>query len=226
MGKNPEILRNRILFTSKYLKKQSMCYYVLDYLRYGEPDNPDFILTLKNTYNDEALRNLEEAKEQVKDILTKWTPAVMRKAELASCTMVCVPRAKEQHTYADTQLYLLEGVSEAAQLLRRHGVTDGAKAIERVKNTKTTHLRAETMRKTATGNQEANTGDAPYPGITKDTCEIDTALIRGKNILLVDDIYTGGVNVDEDCIQALYDAGAAKVVLFTLSCTTPRKENA
>ncbi len=47
----------------------------------------------------------------------------------------------------------------------------------------------------------------PYKGITKDTCEINKSLIFGKDIVLVDDIYTEGVFVAEDCIQTLFDFG-------------------
>ncbi len=43
----------------------------------------------------------------------------------------------------------------------------------------------------------------PYVGITKDTCQIDVFVIKNKDIILVDDIYTEGVYVAEDCIQTL-----------------------
>ena len=46
-----------------------------------------------------------------------------------------------------------------------------------------------------------NDGREPYPGITAETCEISPD-IGGENILLVDDIYTPGVNVDEDASKA------------------------
>lgn len=224
MGINPENLRVRNLRTNEFLHRAAACYYVLDYLRHGHPDNPEFILTLKNTYNNKGRWELERAKQQVRDILVRWTPSVMKSSALSSCTMVCVPRAKRLDTYTEQQLYLLGGVSEAARLLRKYNVSDGTSAIVRVADTKTTHLKDSTPRVTAGGGRELNTGDAPYPGITEATCSIDDAYIREKNVLLVDDIYTGGVNVDEDCIQALYHAGAANVVLFTLACTVPREE--
>lgn len=224
MMSNPENLRTRTLWTNEYLKIRSTCYYVLDYLRAGEPDNPQFILDLKNTYNNKRAYVLEQAKTTARNLIVNWAPQVMADAGLSSCTMVCAPRAKAFHTYTEQQMYLLKAVSEAAQALSGRGVTDGTSAIRRITNTKTTHLKDTTTRVTADGREEANDGDAPYPGITKKTCQINAGLIQGKNILLIDDIYTGWVNIDEDCIQALYDAGAARVVLFTLSCTTPRKE--
>lgn len=53
----------------------------------------------------------------------------------------------------------------------------------------------------------------PYKGITAKTCEIKERLIKDKNILLVDDIYTEGVNVAEDCLQTLLDFGAKSVII-------------
>lgn len=226
MMSNPENLRLRELWPGDFLKRNSVCFYVLDYLRHDDPDNPQFILDLKNTFDNESIQTLKAAKETAKDIIVRWAPEVMRRMNLRTCTMVCIPRAKAFDSYTDTQMYLLKAVSEAAQALSDRGVTDGTGAIRRVVSTKTTHLPDRTERVTAGGGREANTGDKPYPGITKRTCQIDAAQIRGREILLVDDIYTGGVYIDEDCIQALYDAGAARVVLFTLSRTTPRKETA
>ena len=43
--------------------------------------------------------------------------------------------------------------------------------------------------------------DMPYVGITKDTCQIDETKIVGKDIILVDDIYTESVFVAEDWVQ-------------------------
>ncbi len=79
----------------------------------------------------------------------------------------------------------------------------------RVKDTKTTH----------NWRLENNTGDNPYKGITKDTCRVDLSKIKGQNIILVDDIYTEGVNVIEDCIQNLFDLGAKSVILYVTAKT-------
>lgn len=221
---NPENLRLRKLRACEYLNRDANCFYVLDYLRYGNPDNPQFILDLKNTYNSVSLPVLQAAKQTARDIIVRWTPEIMRRMNLSACSMVCVPRSKAFDTYTPNQMFLLCAVHEAAQLLAGHGVTNAAAAIRRTVSTRTTHLRADTERVMPGGRRERNTGDAPYPGITWRTCLIDPAAVRGRTVLLVDDIYTGGVHIDEDCIQALYNAGAENVVLFALSCTTPRKE--
>ena len=90
-----------------------------------------------------------------------------------------------------------------------------------LKCTKTTHLKnvKDLTWVNIEGLNEQNDGMEPYPGITNDTCIIETDLIKGKNIILVDDIYTKNVNIDEDCIQALYDAGAKKVVFYAIAKT-------
>lgn len=41
----------------------------------------------------------------------------------------------------------------------------------------------------------------------------------GKNIILIDDIYTECKGIDEDCIQFLLDYGARNVILYTLGMT-------
>lgn len=66
---------------------------------------------------------------------------------------------------------------------------------------------------------ENNTGDMPYPGITKDTCEICKSNIANKDIILVDDIYTEGVNTIEDCLQTLLELGAKSVILYVIAKT-------
>ena len=88
-------------------------------------------------------------------------------------------------------------------------IENGTDVITRTKDTKTTH----------DWRLENNTGDMPYKGITAKTCEIKARAIKEKNILLVDDIYTEGVNVAEDCIQTLLDFGAKSVTLYVIART-------
>ncbi len=87
---------------------------------------------------------------------------------------------------------------------------DGVQYIKRVKETQTTHLAHSRTLK--------NNGPAPYHGITKDTCVLNGD-INDEYIILVDDIFTPGVFVDEDCIQYLYDNGARDVLLYVLGLT-------
>lgn len=217
---NPIELRYRLLMPNSFLKKPTYCYYVLDYLGYHNEGNPDFLLIFKNTFGEKTPKQLYDAKEELINILRKHIPVVMEKTDLPSCVMIPVPRAKALNTYTHSQLFFQVGVSEAARSIV--SVTDGQNIIVRHTSTKTTHLNSFVQRVTADGKKEENTGDEPYPGITKDTCRIDSRAVSGKDIILVDDIYTFGVNIDEDCIQALYDVGARSVVLFAVSNTVQK----
>ncbi|MCB0541814.1 MAG: amidophosphoribosyltransferase, partial [Bacteroidetes bacterium] len=86
------------------------------------------------------------------------------------------------------------------------GFIDGSEYIKRVKDTKTTHR----ARSGHGGN-----GDMPYPSITLDTCSFSLN-VKGKDILLIDDLYTNSVNIDEDAIQALFDKGANSVIFYSI----------
>jgi len=55
----------------------------------------------------------------------------------------------------------------------------------------------------------------PYAGITQKTCTLNKN-IKDKDILLIDDIYTADVNIDEDAIQALMDKGAKSVTFYAV----------
>ena len=63
-----------------------------------------------------------------------------------------------------------------------------------------------------------NDGDLPYVGITNATCNISDS-VNGKDILLIDDIYTKTVNIDEDAIQALLNKGAKSVAFYAIGNT-------
>ena len=64
-----------------------------------------------------------------------------------------------------------------------------------------------------------NTGSEPYPGITKDTCDIQNASIKGRTVILIDDIYTKQLMLTKIAFKALYDAGAARVVFYAVAYT-------
>jgi len=81
-------------------------------------------------------------------------------------------------------------------------------------NTRTTHLRKPIP-------NYNNDGPDPYPRITRDTCDISTEVLD-KSILLIDDVYTPGVNVDEDTINALLDAGVRSVTFYAVGYTVPK----
>lgn len=194
---------------NRYLEMEITGYFHQYYTGYRQQDNPDFLNTLKNTFNTESRRNLIDARENVINILMHDISEIIRENNMPNCMCVCIPRAKALETYANSQLMFKEAVSVAANNL--HGVIDGTDCIRRVVNTLTTHLRnAATI---------PNDGEEPYSGITVATCEIDTNRIMNQNIILIDDIYTRNVNIDEDCIQALLNNGARNVIFYSIGHT-------
>ena len=50
-------------------------------------------------------------------------------------------------------------------------------------------------------------------------CVISNDIIKGKNILLIDDIYTTGATANE-CSKVLKKAGANKVFIYTIAKAT------
>lgn len=95
---------------------------------------------------------------------------------------------------------------------RKLNLYNATDAIRRVTDTKTTH----------SWRLENNSGQMPHRGITKESCNIDSSLFRNKDVILVDDIYTEGVYVAEDCMQTLLDFGAKRVILYVIAKTRNR----
>lgn len=198
-----------IINKNNFLRYDTVGYYHQLYLRFREPGNPDFLNILKNTFNSYQYYDLVEARDKVIEILMHDIPIVMVDSNLQNCMLICIPRAKALESYSNTQLMLVEAVSIAANSIK--GVSDGTECIRRITNTQTTHLRNSP--------QIPNDGDEPYPGITIATCRIEKNKISNKNIILIDDIYTKNVNIDEDCIQALLENGANKVIFYSIGYT-------
>lgn len=137
-------------------------------------------------------------------------PEVLRLSGKQSLRVCVIPRAKREDSYRKNQLYLRATIQYVTKHLA--GFVDGTHDIIRHTNTSTTHLARH-------GN--GGPGELPYVGITKDTCSISNDVI-GKDILLIDDLYTKTVNIDEDCIQALLDKGARSVIFYSIGKTISR----
>ena len=129
---------------------------------------------------------------------------------MSPLTICVIPRAKAETEYQPQQLLFRATIKETIEQLKQkfhYALEDGTNYIIRHTNTRTTHL------------QDHDTdGEKPYPRITCETCTISEN-VYGKSILLIDDIYTSNVNIDEDAIQALYDSGARKVLFYTIAKT-------
>lgn len=165
----------------------------------------NIICTLKNDitpYTEDVLQNVCS---QLETILKTDLPKILKLSGKKFLVISVVPRAKVN--YKADQLYFKKTVSRVANQLS--GFIDGTEYIKRVQDTQTTHRARWGF---------GGTGYMPYPGITKDTCKISEC-IAGKDILLIDDLYTKTINVDEDAIQALYDSGAESVIFYSIGFT-------
>ncbi len=178
------------------------------------PDNPNFLYKLKNDpHHNWTATQLQEAVEDFKKCLVRDLTGILLLAPTNKLTLCTVPRAKAEQTYRPDQLLFKAAASEVART--QYGYQDGTDFIRRHTNTKTTHLRNQTS--------SENDGSMPYPGISKDTCSFSPE-IAGRDILLVDDIYTRTVNIDEDMAQALFDHGAKSVTFYAIGYTVKKTE--
>ncbi len=191
---------------NKYVDRDVTGYYNCDYVGYQKQGNPDFINRLKNMSKQYSETDLVEDFVTVCEKLSNDLKSIVQKENFSRVVICIIPRSKTDKSYSQSQLMFKKAVSSVADNL---GFKNGINAIKRVKNTKTTH----------NWRLENNTGDDPYVGITIDTCEINKNTIKDANIILVDDIYTEGVFVAEDCIQTLFDFGAKDVILYCIAKT-------
>lgn len=191
---------------NKYLTRDVKGYYNTDYVSYQKQGNPDFINHLKNMTKQFDEMDLVKDYMEVAERFTDDVKLIIEKNCLKNPVVCVIPRSKTDSSYSQSQLMFRKAISSSADTLRLINATN---VIKRVKDTKTTHNWRLTK----------NTGDDPYVGITKDTCEINKNAILGKDVILVDDIYTEGVFVAEDCLQTLLDFGAKSVILYVIAKT-------
>jgi len=201
-----------IINQNEYVVNNIMAFYHSDYQgggnwkKQGTVEN--MIWTIKNDINPFPSR-LNQAKLQLEDILKTDLPQILNSNSSNNLTVCVVPRAKSELFYNSDQLYFSRIIGDVVNKLS--GFHNGINYIKRHTNTKTTHLRGD----------QRGEGEMPYIGITKNTCTISPEVFS-KNILLIDDIYTKSINIDEDAIQALFDKGAKSVVFYAIGKTILR----
>lgn len=191
---------------NEFLTTNTKAFYHAPYMRMGNVGNPDYLNDLKNTYNNYPQHKLKSAAQELLSVLEKDIPQIYQSLDFDVITVCVVPRAKAENAYQPNQQLFRATVQAAIAQMR--GFTDGTNYMSRHTNTYTTHL----------GNRAPNfnnDGLPPYPGITAKTCVISSDVKR-KNILLIDDIYTPGVNIDEDAINALIKVGAHTVTFYAV----------
>ncbi len=197
--------------TNRYLNRNVRAFFHTSYLGFRQPGNPDFLNFLKN---DKLWDNgkLFDAKNKLKNIFRDDLPKIRGLLQLEYMTICVGPRAKIEKSYSENQLQFLSTLR--ASIAEIGGFEDGTSYIQRHTDTKTTHLKQS-------NEKFDNEGPMPYPGITSETCHISSN-VTGKNILLIDDIYTPTVNIDEDAIQALINKGAQEIIFYAIAKTEKR----
>ena len=204
---------NEIKLIGKFLSRNICAFYNSDYnsggswKKLGTIEN--MIWTLKNDVYAFPDR-LPKAQQQLAGIIRKDLPIILREIGKRNLTVCVVPRAKAESYYRADQLLFRETISNVLKQLPNF--ENGTKYLIRQTNTRTTHLDK---------NGEGGDGNLPYPGITKKTCNISRQ-VEGKDILLIDDLYTKSVNIDEDAIQALLDKGANSVTFYSIGKTASK----
>lgn len=204
------LLKPHIILPNHFLKRKTQAYYHIDYVGYLQPFNPDFINVLKNQDGSTNSEKLRHAQDELKEILLNDIAQIYSTAGVSPLTICVIPRAKAETEYQPQQLLFRATIKEVVEQLKQrfhYSLEDGTNYIIRHTNTRTTHLQ-----------DHDSDGEKPYPRITCETCTISEN-VYGKSILLIDDIYTSNVNIDEDAIQALYDNGASKVLFYTIAKT-------
>lgn len=178
------------------------------YRGYQCQGNPDYINTLKNQFGDTSIYELIDAKQQLKEVLKKDIPKIIKKVEIDDIVVCVIPRAKAEYEYIADQKLFREAIAEVVQDL---SLVDGTKFITRTVTTCTTHM--------SKVDSYFNEGEKPRRGLLKDTCKINEEGIRGCNVLLIDDIYTNGVGIDEDAVLSLLEIGAKSVTFYAIGYT-------
>ncbi len=196
---------------NQYLSRAIQGFYHTDFGGVELPNNPNYLYKLKNdphhTWTD---YRIQQAQQELLRVVLNELPNVLAHINRIPLTVCVVPRAKAENTYRPNQMLFRATIRAAVNRLGNNFI-DGTNYIIRHTNTRTTHLRQAIP-------GFSNDGSLPYVGITNDTCNISNDVI-GKDILLIDDIYTRTVNIDEDAIQALLEKGANSVSFYAIGKT-------
>ena len=191
---------------SAALRVETRCYSHDWYRRFRNPNNNlDFVVYLKNDIHPWGDRILAASRSALANVLREDFAQIVN--EHGGLTVCVVPRAKRETSYPLSQMGLKRTIRA---VVGEFGMlTDGIDFIIRHTDTLCTHR----ARSGHGGN-----GEAPRPGLIRDTCTLSSD-IAGKSILLVDDIYTRNVGIDEDAVQSLYDHGAREVIFYAVGAT-------
>lgn len=206
---------DEIRLIGTFLKQNTNAFFHADYNSGSSWQIPNSIENLIWTFKNDVdpfPERLPNVQQQLSAILRQDLPQILRQVRKNNLTVCVVPRSKAEGYYRADQLLFRSVISNVVNQLPNF--ENGTNYIVRHTNTRTTHLDR---------NGEGGDGNLPYPGITKDTCTI-SGQANGKDILLIDDLYTKSVNIDEDAIQALLDKGANSVTFYSIGKTVSRTQ--
>ncbi len=202
-------MKKFIITANDYLSRNVIAFFHCDYVgggRWREPNTIEHLIcSFKNDITRASNELLLKCKDQLEAILQEDLPKIVRFSQLNTLTVCVVPRAKTNHTIDQLQFKAtVKDVVSGMSCLR-----DGTDYIIRIIDTRTTH-----RNKSGYG----GVGDMPYPGITIRTCNISPD-VKGRDIILIDDLYTKTINIDEDAIEALLRCGARSIIFYSIGRT-------
>ena len=201
--------------TNNFLTRDITAYFHDYYIptKDGGGNFSNLILAIKSNGTEAIKLSISEIIAADLDKILKISVGFLK----AKPIVVAVPRSKPDSSWKSFELQFRPAISMGLEKSKytvkgsdQKWMIDGTRYLIRILETQTTHL--------AHKNNPENTGPEPYPGITKDTCQLN-GNISGKDIILIDDIYTEDKGIDEDCIQFLLDNGVNNVILYTLGMT-------
>lgn len=209
--------------------KDSPVYFTDYYTGMGTEGNPDYINHLKADDNlgyvylgghdgSRWLWNMNAASLAYRVLEYSLSTLVEQGLAPKNPTVCYVPRAKREEHYSSYQLAFKQVLRD---VVRDLGYNDGIDYIQRVKNMPTTHRKDESLCYFE-GDPVIEVEKNDQVNFMAQSCTFSEE-IRGKDIILVDDIYTRGVNIDEYAYRSLLEAGAKSVILYTLACTYKRE---
>lgn len=168
-----------------------------------------YIHVLNNTYNEKPLEELSAATSELLRILCSDINRVIQEENLSKDVLIIgIPRAQSEESYNDKQLLFRSTIEKASNKL---GLICENNSVIRIKDTKTTHIKKGNVLINGKLNSSLV---SPYPGLAKDSCYFNEEILKGKDVILIDDAYTKNANIAEDFIQSLKDLGSNRVIFY------------
>lgn len=125
-------MKTNTIEKNEYLSKNIELFYDLDYTRFGDDKNPDFLNILKNTFSQENELVLKASKDNAN--IYCFLEGVIKKYRGQNFVICSVPRSKAN--FLPNQLLFQKAISEAIDELNKkyfNVLIDGVNFIKRKK---------------------------------------------------------------------------------------------